>query len=95
MTINLNDMDYSYIVNRNEKKIRATLDKFFQDANDDSLLQQLSQKDIQDVYALTLNKLPARYAHNTTIVIKDPISSSQIRTIIKQAIETVIKNPKP
>ena len=94
MPLNLDNMDNSNITNRNEKKIIVALDTFFEEPGNKALFEKLSKKDLQDVYALTLNLLPARYAHNTTIIVNEPIGPAQIRSTIDEAIKTVTNNPK-
>ncbi len=83
-------VDVGNIKNRNEKivikLIPEILDTYYGDYTFDSL-------DIEDIYALTLNLLPARYTQTGTIVLTDQISSYEIKNRIRDAIERVLENP--
>ena len=77
------------IRNRNElrviKHLSDILDEF-PDYTPDTL-------DIQDIYALTLNKLPAHYVQEGSIVLHDPIDDTTVRDRIREAIQKVRKHP--
>ena len=49
--------------------------------------------DIQDIYALTLNKLPAHYVQEGTIVLQEPVDDTTIRDCIREALQSVRKHP--
>lgn len=49
--------------------------------------------DIEDVYALTLNQLPARYVQPGSIVLREPVHNDAILKCIRQAITTVRARP--
>lgn len=49
--------------------------------------------DIQDIYALSLNLLPAFYTQEFSIVLKKPTDDQLVRDTICEAIEIVIGNP--
>ena len=49
--------------------------------------------DIEDIYALVLNKIPPRYAQTGSIVLKEEVSDEEIINAIKNAALTVISNP--
>ncbi len=49
--------------------------------------------DIQDIYALALNKLPSRYVQECSIVLQQDIDDIQIRDAIRIAIEKVKSSP--
>ncbi len=49
--------------------------------------------DIQDIYALTLNKLKPRYAQECSIVLNEPVSDEMIKSKLRQAIRRIIKYP--
>jgi hypothetical protein len=49
--------------------------------------------DIQDMYALALNKLPARYIQEGTIVLNEPVTDTEVELAVKRAIQTVREKP--
>lgn len=49
--------------------------------------------DIEDVYALTLNQLPARYVQPGSIVLREPVHNDAILKSIREAIATVRSRP--
>ncbi len=54
----------------------------------------LNPRQLQDVYALALNLLPARYAQRGTIVVHEPVRMDEILQAIRTACDTVLSNPK-
>ena len=52
-----------------------------------------SRTDIEDIYALTLNKLPARYVQAVSLVIAEPVSDEMIRDMLRDAVRTVRARP--
>ena len=52
-----------------------------------------SRTDIEDIYALTLNKLPARYVQAVSLVIQEPVSDAMIRDRLREATRTVRARP--
>jgi hypothetical protein len=50
--------------------------------------------DIQDIYALTLNKLPACYGQEVSIVLHEPVDDTMIRDKTREAVQTVRQRPK-
>ena len=49
--------------------------------------------DIQDIYALALNKLPAHYVQETAIVLHELVDGETVRLAILEAIEIVRAKP--
>lgn len=49
--------------------------------------------DIQDIYALTLNKLQPRYGQKLSLVLREPVKNEMIKKKLRQAIKRVIKHP--
>ncbi|MHC1788080.1 late competence development ComFB family protein [Solidesulfovibrio sp.] len=82
-------LDFHSIRNRNEERvislIPAVLAEFHHYAP--------SRTDIEDIYALTLNKLPARYAQAVSLVIREPVSDDMIRDTLRDAVCTVRDRP--
>ena len=82
-------VDLDQIRNKNERRIR---ERMF------DLLEEYDftprAVDIEDVYAVALNKLPPRYSHNISLVFAEPVSDADIEKTLREAIELVIANPK-
>ena len=49
--------------------------------------------DIEDIYALTLNMLPARYIQPVSLVIDEPVTDEMIRLMLREAVHTVRYRP--
>ena len=94
MVVNLKDIPYDDIRNRNEKRIKLALLNFFENSDNYHIVKDLTQKDILDIYALTLNNFPARYAHTTTIIVGDPVRSEHISVAVSKIVNHIIQNPK-
>lgn len=88
--LSVNGVDLSKIRNRNEarvvKHMPDILEREFADFIFDSL-------DVEDIYALTLNLLPARYAQTGTIILQKEPSDEELVDIIREAVEKVLDNP--
>ncbi|BAH74794.1 MULTISPECIES: late competence development ComFB family protein [Solidesulfovibrio] len=52
-----------------------------------------TRTDIEDLYALTLNKLPARYRQAVSLVINEPVSDALIRDRMREAVRTIMARP--
>ncbi|MBW1897709.1 MAG: late competence development ComFB family protein [Deltaproteobacteria bacterium] len=77
------------IRNRNELRVISKLRdilKEFHDYVPDTL-------DIQDIYALTLNKLPAHYVQEGSIVLHEAVDDTTIRDCIREAVQYVRQRP--
>ncbi len=75
--------------NKNEKRVRDLMPlalQAFPRYKPDIL-------DIQDIYALALNKLKPRYTQKCSLVLQEPITDEMILKKIKQAIRRVKKYP--
>ena len=82
-------LDFHSIRNRNEARVIDLIPKALAEFPDVSP----SRTDIEDIYALTLNKLPARYAQAVSLVIAEPVSDAMIRDTLRDAIRTVRDRP--
>ncbi len=91
----LSFVDFSAVKNRNEKKVIKAMEKFYEKYKGTARIELLSTKDYQDVYALVLNALPARYTQNSTIVLGDPVREEDIVEAVFDAFDTVLNHPKP
>ena len=78
-----------HIRNRNELRVIKHLSvilKEYPDYKPDTI-------DIQDIYALTLCKLPAHYVQETSIVLFEEVDDTSIRDEIRNAIQIVRQRP--
>ncbi len=81
--------DFEAVYNRNEYIVRTELKKYIQESK-----VNLSPKDIQDVYALTLNEFPPHYVHRGTIVLFPNVRRAEITSHIKKNVLFVSERPK-
>lgn len=88
-TYTVNGVPLEGIRNRNEKRVARLMPEVLREFSD----YRPSYLDVQDVYALTLNNLPARYVQRGTIVLREPLSDDDIRQEIRYAVETVEMRP--
>ena len=91
MDMELSDIDFSRVRNRNEKRVLNALEQVLADKPG---LKLSDAKDVQDIYALALNRLPARYAQPGTIVVGDPVRDEDAMQAVMEAYEIVINRPK-
>lgn len=89
-TLRINGFDVSNIRNRNERRVAELIPAILEEQYSDYLFEQL---DIEDIYALSLNLLPARYVQKGSIIISERLSNYEIRQQIINAVERVIDNP--
>jgi len=78
------------IRNRNEKRVAKHMPEILDQYYTDFIFESL---DIEDIYGLTLNLLPARYIQKGTIVLQDRLSDFEIKSKIREATERVLENP--
>lgn len=90
INMTVRDVDLSKIRNRNEKRVVELMPEILDEYYRDYIFEHL---DIEDIYALTLNLLPARYTQQGTIILSDRLSDFEIRSKIRVAIERVLDNP--
>lgn len=86
----LNDVNFFDIRNRNEARVIKIMKKVM----DTPPYYKPSEKDLFDIYALSLNSLPARYAQQGTIVLRDPVRDNEIEEAVRKAFAIVVENPK-
>jgi len=77
------------IRNRNELRVIKLLGEILQEYPDYSP----EALDIEDIYTLTLNKLPARYVQEGSIILRDPVDNTTIRDSLREAIQSVRQRP--
>lgn len=83
-------VDVSKIRNRNERRVIELLPEILDEYYEDYIFEDL---DIQDIYALTLNLVPAGYAQPGSIVLSNRLSDYEIKSKIRSAVERVLDNP--
>ena len=77
------------IRNKNEVKVIENLDTVLREFPD----YQPNTLDIQDIYALALNKLPPHYKQETSIVLRGSVNQEEIQQAIREAVQRVRENP--
>lgn len=83
-------VDVYHVRNRNEKRVAQCLDEILQNREGNAIDSEM----ILDAYALALNKIPARYTQQGSIVLRDPLKKDALRKIVVEALDHVIQNPK-
>lgn len=83
------EVNFKHIRNRNEQKVIDLMPEVLSEFVD----YNPERMDIEDIYALTLNNLPARYKQRGTVVIFEPIKNETIQEEIRNAIKVVMNNP--
>jgi len=87
----MGDVDFFNIRNRNEGRVITMMREYLQRKGN----PLISDKDLQDMYALTLNVLPPRYTQRGTIVLRDPVTKREIYAALEDAYDQVVERPKP
>ena len=86
----LAETDFSAVHNRNESRVLKELRKLYAELP----VAARDPKAIQDVYALALNSLPARYTQPGSIILRDPVRVEHIQAAIREAADKVAGQPK-
>jgi hypothetical protein len=86
----VDSVDLFPLRNRNETRVAECIQELLDTMKDEFF----SDKAIQDIYAYSLNRLPARYAQTGTIVLNDPVRKADIRKTVQAAFDFVAENPK-
>lgn len=76
------------IRNRNEERVFQFMPSVIE-----GLDYEPESLDIQDIYALALNKLPPHYVQETAIVLREQVDEDTIRVAIREAVEQVKTSP--
>ena len=85
----LGDISLIDIRNKNETRVISLLPKVlteFPEFEPDRI-------DIQDIYALTLNKLQPRYIQRASVILSEPVTDEIIKEQLRNATERVTINP--
>ncbi len=83
-------VDLSIVYNRNTVRVLRRMEEFFTRYPS----EVLNEKDYRDIFALALNRLPARYVQSGTIVLGDVVSDEDIDSSLLWAYDKVLDNPK-
>jgi hypothetical protein len=86
----VDSVDMSSLRNRNETRVAECMREILNTMKDEFF----SDKALQDIYAYSLNQLPARYAQTGTIILNDPVRKAAIRKVVQDAFAFVTENPK-
>jgi hypothetical protein len=81
-------VDLSRIINRNEDRVIKAMEMILGEVD-----WQPEPLDIQDIYALSLNRLPPRYVQEGTIVFNEPIRNRELEDVVREAVTKVRNNP--
>ncbi len=87
--VGFDDIDFAAVYNRNELIVRTELKKLLEEEG-----VSLSAKDIQDIYALTLNDFSPHYVHKGTIVLVPNIKRPEVLHQLKRNLHFVQTKPK-
>ena len=82
-------VDFPSIRNRNEDRVISLMPQALAEFPD----CRPTRTDIEDIYALTLNMLPARYVQSVTLVLDEPITDEIILLMLREAVRTVRARP--
>lgn len=82
-------IDFHAIRNRNEDRVIALLGDVLQEFPEFSP----TRGNLEDIYALSLNMLPARYTQRVTLIIEEPVTDEMIRLMLREAVRTVQHRP--
>ncbi len=82
-------LDFHAIRNRNEERVINLMPEVLVEFSD----FRYTRTDIEDIYALTLNMLPARYVQSVTLVIDEPVTDDTVRLMLREAVRTVRARP--
>ena len=82
-------VDSHAIRNRNEERVIELLSVVLSEFPD----FEPTRTDIEDIYALTLNRLPARYIQAVALVINEPVIDPLIRQTLRESVRTVRARP--
>ncbi len=83
-------VDVFMVRNRNESRVTECMREVLDTMKD----KYFSEKALRDIYAYSLNQIPARYTQSGTIVLRDPVRKDAVRKIVRKAFDVVTNNPK-
>lgn len=94
MTINFFDdsvfVNFEQVHNRNERRVKSAIMDI---VSKEGMI--LTEKDMQDTYALVMNRVPAHYVHKGTIVLQPNVSLDTIDDAVRDSLTVVLCHTKP
>lgn len=85
----LEGIAFNKIQNLNEARVLATIPQILQEFKGFSP----NKIDIEDIYALSLNKLPARYVQEGSLLLNDLVTDEMVEEAVREAIHSVSASP--
>lgn len=85
----LGDANLFFIRNRNEQRVLDAIPRILEKIPD----YLPDDIDLQDIYALSLNSLPARYVQQGSIVLRESVGQIDVDDAVRDAVKTVRERP--
>ncbi len=85
----LDQITFENIHNQNEKRVIELLPEVLAEFKG----YEPNKVDFEDIYALTLNKLPARYMQAESYFFEDFVTDEMIQDALREAIDKVFQSP--
>ena len=85
----IGEVSLAKIRNRNELRVIKIMPEILAEFPDAGL----ASIDYEDIYALTLNRLPSRYVQASSVVIQEPVTKEIIRKTLREVIQIIIQKP--
>lgn len=82
--------NFDSVFNRNERRVICAIKSVVEKEG-----LAFSEKDIQDAYAISMNRIPAHYVHKGTIVLHANVSREFIQTVVRDSLTQVLHIAKP
>ncbi|MGK5090851.1 late competence development ComFB family protein [Deltaproteobacteria bacterium TL4] len=84
------DVSLKHIINRNEERVGRLMPRVL----DEFPGRNFSDIDIEDIYALTLNRLTPRYVQFGSLIEHEDLTDERIQDQIRNAIRIVTTHPR-
>jgi hypothetical protein len=85
----IDEVEFEYVRNKNEARVIASIPRVVPEFPGFTP----NRIDFEDIYALALNNLPARYVQHINLVLEEPVTDEMILEAIRKAISTVTARP--
>lgn len=82
--------DFDMVYNRNEGRVKAILKHIIEKEG-----LAFTNKDMQDAFAITMNRIPAHYVHKGTIVLHANVTKGAISDVVRESLMQVLYQKKP
>ncbi|GAB6177747.1 late competence development ComFB family protein [Desulfobaculum senezii] len=79
----------AHIRNKNEQRVVEAMIRILPEFDG----YKPNKLDLEDIYALSLNTLPARYIQRGSIVLREPVREEVIEEVVRDAVLTVQNRP--